>query len=134
MRVTFGAGGAVGAESAASSATDTVVRVSRMRFLIFHSGSRMLQVYRDLARLRREHPELTDPSFGHTSVRVDEDARFFSMVRGDLQVVVNFGDAEVTARIGPAELLFETASAVDLVDGGIRVPAHAGALVRRLQA
>jgi maltooligosyltrehalose trehalohydrolase len=95
-------------------------------------GARMLQVYRDLARLRRELPELTDPAFEHTSCEVDEQTRFFTMSRGGVDVLVNFGDAEVTAPIGSAELLFETESGVELTNGGIRVPAHAGALVRRL--
>ncbi|MFB9315202.1 malto-oligosyltrehalose trehalohydrolase [Nocardioides plantarum] len=93
-------------------------------------GARMLQVYRDLARLRRELPELTDPSFARTSCEVDEETRFFTMRRGGLDVLVNFGDTEVTAPIGPATLLFETESGVGLTEGGIRLPAHAGALVR----
>ena len=45
-------------------------------------GRRMLAVYRDLARLRREHPELTDPSFAHVACPADEAARFFTMERG----------------------------------------------------
>ena len=48
--------------------------------------ARMLDVYRRLAALRRERPELTDPSFGHVACLVDEDARLFTMWRGDLLV------------------------------------------------
>jgi hypothetical protein len=47
MRDTLAAGGVDAGGmtvSAASSATDTVVSVSRMRHLIFQSGSRMLHV------------------------------------------------------------------------------------------
>ncbi|MEJ7832045.1 MAG: malto-oligosyltrehalose trehalohydrolase [Nocardioides sp.] len=94
-------------------------------------GARMLDVYRQLARLRRTHPELTDPAFARTSCRVDETARFFSMRRGALQVVVNFGEQDVTARVGAVELLFETEVGVELNDGAISLPPHAGALVRR---
>ena len=97
-------------------------------------GERMLAVYRHLARLRRELPQLTDPAFGSTSCTVDEDARFFSMRRRDVEVLVNFGDTEVVHPCGPAELLFETGAGVALDAGSdpvsVRVPAHAGALLR----
>ena len=56
--------------------------------------ARLLEVYRELARLRRALPDLTDPSFGAVSCTVDEEARVFTMRRGSLLVAVNFGDAE----------------------------------------
>jgi maltooligosyltrehalose trehalohydrolase len=93
-------------------------------------GRRMLGAYRELARLRREHPELTDPSFANVACRADEAARFFTMQRGALLVLVNFGGQPTAAEIGPAELRFETGSGVDVVNGVARLPAHAGALVR----
>ncbi len=55
-------------------------------------GRRMLAIYRELTRLRREHTELTDPSFARVACRADEAARFFTMERGDLLVLVNFGE------------------------------------------
>ena len=93
--------------------------------------ARMLEVYRQLAALRREHPELTDPAFAQTACLVDEEKRTFEMWRGNLLVVVNFGDAEATIALdGPSELLFETESGVDLaMDGRLTLPAHAGAVV-----
>ena len=94
-------------------------------------GARMLAVYRELAALRRAEPALTDPSFGAVSCRVDEDARFFSMVRGDLQVLVNFGDVQVGARIATSDVLFTTPSGIDVRDGVVTLPPHAGAVVRR---
>ncbi|MCW2813837.1 MAG: maltooligosyl trehalose hydrolase [Nocardioides sp.] len=97
-------------------------------------GARMLEVYRRLARLRRDLPELTDPAFARNSVEVDEATRFFVLHRGDVDVVVNFGDQEVTTPVGTAELLFETGAGVQLSGTDLRVPAHAGALVRRLPA
>ncbi|HET6939839.1 MAG TPA: malto-oligosyltrehalose trehalohydrolase [Nocardioides sp.] len=93
-------------------------------------GRRMLAFYRHLARLRRELPELTDPSFGHVSCRADEAARFFTMQRGGLLVLVNFGDKAMAAEVGDVELLFETESGVDTQGGVVRLPPHAGALVR----
>jgi maltooligosyltrehalose trehalohydrolase len=93
-------------------------------------GRRMLAVYRELARLRRAHSDLTDPAFVSTDCRADEAARFFTMRRGALLVLVNFGDQPLEAEIGATELLFETESGVELDGDVIRLPAHAGALVR----
>jgi maltooligosyltrehalose trehalohydrolase len=95
-------------------------------------GRRMLAVYRELARLRRELPELTDPSFGHVSCRADEEARFFTMRRGDLLVAVNFGDQPMAVELGDVDLLFETESGVDVDGAVVRLSAHAGALLRLL--
>ncbi|WP_205471318.1 malto-oligosyltrehalose trehalohydrolase [Nocardioides sp. SYSU D00038] len=93
-------------------------------------GARMLEVYRQLAALRRTHPELTDPSFVRTRCEVDEEARFFAMNRGDLSVLVNFGDRAMTTQTGPVELLFETEAGVEVSDTALTLPAHAGAVVR----
>ncbi len=62
--------------------------------------------------------------------RADEAARFFTMQRGSLLVLVNFGDQPMAAEVGEIELLFETVSGVGLEGGVLRLPAHAGALVR----
>ena len=52
------------------------------------------------------------------------------MWRGDLHVVVNFGDAEAVIELDePDELLFETEAGVDLDGTTLRVPAHAGAVI-----
>jgi maltooligosyltrehalose trehalohydrolase len=96
-------------------------------------GRRLLGVYRELARLRREHLELTDPSFEHVSCHADEAARFFTMQRGALLVLVNFGDQPMASEVGAdgeVELLFETGSGVEVDGGTLRLPGHAGALVR----
>jgi maltooligosyltrehalose trehalohydrolase len=93
--------------------------------------ARILDVYRQLARLRRAWPELTDPAFDRTACTVDEAARLFEMRRGSLSVVVNFGDDSASTRVGHGRrLLFETESGVDLHhDGTLRLPGHAGALL-----
>lgn len=91
-------------------------------------GARMLSAYRSLARLRRDLPDLTAPAYAECTA--DEDTRVFTMRRGALTVVVNFGDEEQTVGTGAAEILFETESGVDLADGVATLPAHAGALLR----
>ena len=93
-------------------------------------GGRLLAVYRELARLRRAHCDLTDPSFESTECHADEAARFFTMRRGSLLVLVNFGDRPLAAEVGAVELLFETESGVEIDGNVVRLPAHAGALVR----
>ncbi|MGZ4455591.1 MAG: malto-oligosyltrehalose trehalohydrolase [Nocardioides sp.] len=92
-------------------------------------GRTVLEAYRRLATLRRTRPELTDPSFGSVRCTVDEDARTFTMRRGDLVVAVNFGDHPATLTLpGAAEVLFATASGADLAGDTLRLPPHAGAL------
>ena len=93
--------------------------------------ARLLEVYRALARLRRERPELTDPSFLSVSCTADEDSRVFTMRRGDLLVVANFGDAEVELPVEAGGLLFATGEGVGLGAGTLTLPAHAGAVVSR---
>ncbi len=51
------------------------------------------------------------------------------MSRGELVVLVNFGDEPATVEVGPCDLVFETESGVDLDGGGLMLPPHAGALL-----
>lgn len=90
--------------------------------------ARLLEAYRELGRLRRELPELTDPSFAATRCTVDEESRLFLMRRGGLLVAVNFGEAEAVVP-GTGDLLFATGPDV-VLDDSLRLPAHAGALLR----
>jgi maltooligosyltrehalose trehalohydrolase len=91
--------------------------------------ARLLEVYRDLAKLRRAHEELTDPSFASVRCTADEDTRVFTMRRGRLLVAVNFGDAEATVPTDATDVLFATPAGATLERGGLVLPAHAGAVV-----
>ena len=90
--------------------------------------ARLLDRYRRLTALRRSEPDLTDPRFTDTSCTADEETRLFTLRRGALTVVVNFGDRP--ARVPAGELLFATGDDVASYDGEVHLPAHAGALVR----
>jgi maltooligosyltrehalose trehalohydrolase len=92
--------------------------------------ARLLDAYRELGRLRRTVPALTDPDFRNVRCTVDEPSRLFRMERGDTLLVVNFGDGDVECPAASyGEVLFGT-SPVDLVEGVLRLPRHAGALLR----
>ncbi|MBZ5740961.1 malto-oligosyltrehalose trehalohydrolase [Nocardioides mangrovi] len=91
--------------------------------------ARLLDVYRRLARLRRELPQVTDPAFTATTCTADEDTRVFTMRRGDLLVAINFGDAE--ARLdADGELLLETGGGATVTEGALVLAPHVGAAVR----
>jgi maltooligosyltrehalose trehalohydrolase len=87
----------------------------------------LLSVYRRLAGLRRTIPALTDPAFASTSCTVE--GRVFTMQRGDVLMVVNFGDTAASVPAGSRSVIFETPSGVSLIDGALSVPPHAGALL-----
>ena len=93
-------------------------------------GARLLAAYRDLGRLRRELPDLTDPAFGSTTCEVDEDARTVLMHRGSTLVALNLGPEPVTLEVAQSEVLFATYSGAELADGSVTLPPHAGALLR----
>ncbi len=87
----------------------------------------LLDCYRRLGRLRRELPQLTDPSFGSVSCTVE--GRLFTMRRGDLLIVVNTGEEDVTIDVGEREVLFATPAGPSVQGGQAAVPRHAGALL-----
>jgi maltooligosyltrehalose trehalohydrolase len=88
----------------------------------------VLDCYRRLGRLRRELPQLTDPSFGSVSCTVE--GRVLTMRRGDLLVVVNTGEEAAEVQVGERDVLFETPAGVGVRGGTASVPPHAGALLR----
>jgi maltooligosyltrehalose trehalohydrolase len=91
-------------------------------------GERMLATYRRLTELRREHADLTAPAYAVCTA--DEATRVFTMRRGGLMVLVNFGEQEQAVAVDATEALFETGSGVALAVGSVALPPHAGALLR----
>ena len=99
------------------------------------SHARLLALYRDLGRLRRERPELTDPAFAHLEASVtvasdDPARRAFELHRGPLRVLVNLTatDASWPARDGEV-VLVATSPATALADGAFVVPPDAAVVV-----
>ncbi|MDH6182119.1 maltooligosyltrehalose trehalohydrolase [Microbacteriaceae bacterium SG_E_30_P1] len=69
--------------------------------------ARLLDLYRDLARLRHAHTELSDPAF-LSRVEVDEDAGWLWFERGQLAVAVNVASEERELPLVAAEVLLAT--------------------------
>lgn len=91
--------------------------------------ARLLKLYRELLRLRRERPELTDPSFASLAA-VDEtpdaapDARRFILGRGGLRILVNFSADTWRAvpREGETVLLATAVTTAWDADGRLELP------------
>lgn len=108
---------------------DTFER-SKLDWSELESGrhARLLDVYRRLAALRRDHAELTDPSFLAVSCTADEETRLFTMRRGGLLIAANLGDAPLEVE-ATGTLLFETGGGATLGGGTLHLPPHVGAVV-----
>jgi len=90
--------------------------------------------YRELARLRRETPELRDGRRELVRAAFDEDARWLRIERGPITVACNFGEG--ARRIGleadrPADLLLASARGVEVAASEVVVPAGAVAILGR---
>ena len=88
----------------------------------------MLELYRSLIRLRRQHPDLTDPRFDRTSCEYDEDARWFVQRRGTTTIAVNFAAVPVTLPY-TGVLLLATDDAVTVTPDGVTLPGHSAAIM-----
>jgi maltooligosyltrehalose trehalohydrolase len=93
--------------------------------------ARLFALYSELIRLRRAHPDLTDPRFAEVEVEVHEEARLLVMDRGELSIVVNLSDEERRVPVvgeRPA-LLLGTAAGVALGDDEVVLPARTAAIL-----
>ncbi|WP_306232929.1 malto-oligosyltrehalose trehalohydrolase [Agrococcus beijingensis] len=95
--------------------------------------ARVLDGYRQLARLRRELEPLTDPHWRRSRVEVDDEARVLRLVRGAdtpdaVEIVINFGAEPQTVPVTKRRLRFATDPAV-AVDEQLTLPPGSGALL-----
>ena len=65
----------------------------------------MLDWYKQLISLRKNHPELTDGSLKETSVEYSEEEKWLAMRRGSLEIVLNLGNQSLQRQIPPASKL-----------------------------
>ncbi|WGW11211.1 malto-oligosyltrehalose trehalohydrolase [Saxibacter everestensis] len=73
--------------------------------------ARLLELYRQLGKLRKELPELRDQRFSTLDVRFDEDERWLVLCRDGVQIALNFGTgpARVPLPLASGGLLLATA-------------------------
>jgi maltooligosyltrehalose trehalohydrolase len=73
------------------------VRASVLDWRQARSGvhAELLEWYRELIRLRKSAPELTDPDLRRVRVDVEEEAGWLTVHRGRFRIAVNFGEKPV---------------------------------------
>ena len=96
--------------------------------------ARLLELYRRLVRLRREHPELTDPRRASAGATAAEaiGGRVYELERGDARVLVNLSEVpwEVTMRDGETVWL-STSAALAEEDDRLVLPPDSAVIVGR---
>ena len=93
----------------------------------------LLETYRTLLRLRRDHPDLGDPRVDRVMVDFDEDARWLVIHRGSFAVVANLATGSQTVALAETagEIVYATDPAVTVAAGRIDLPARSAAIIRR---
>jgi maltooligosyltrehalose trehalohydrolase len=95
--------------------------------------SDLLQWYRDLMRLRRQSPELTDGRLDRVNVKFDEQASWLTMSRGPIVVVINFarrGQALPLCNAESHNLLLASHSDIIIKPPSVEMPAESVAIAR----
>lgn len=91
----------------------------------------VLDLYRRLALLRRDRPELTDPRLQLVETAHDDDARWLSISRGGVRVLVNFADRPQDLPLpgGPGTVLLETKPGTEQSADAARLPAESAVVI-----
>ncbi|WP_435017018.1 malto-oligosyltrehalose trehalohydrolase [Tundrisphaera sp. TA3] len=88
--------------------------------------------HRDLIRLRRSLPQLTDGRLDLVGTRFDEEEKWLVIERGLVSIVTNFSDEPraVPIRDGfPTEILLSSADDVSIVPTGVMLPGNSVAIL-----
>jgi maltooligosyltrehalose trehalohydrolase len=93
-----------------------------------HAG--MLTIYRDLLRLRRQHPDLGDPRLDRVRVEFDEEEGWIIIHRGPLRVMANLAGRVRQLPVPCAELLFTTDPDSGLAPTGVILQPDSAVVVR----
>jgi len=92
--------------------------------------ARLLALYSDLAKLRRARPELTDPRFDRLTATFSDELRWYRLDRGDLTVLINFGDEPLTLPLPQAvDVLLWTDAAATVTGQEAVLPPHTALIV-----
>jgi maltooligosyltrehalose trehalohydrolase len=93
--------------------------------------ARLLALYRKLAVLRREVPELTDPRFAHLAADYSDDEHWLRLDRGGISILLNFGPQSVTLPLA-GNLLLSTTADPPPSEISTTLAAHSAVILRRL--
>lgn len=113
---------------------------SRLRWdeLELPQHARLLTFYRGLARMRRQHPQFSDPRLTQVRVEFDEGERWLVLHRGDAAVAVNFSpEPRTVPASGELQLVFATDSDAEarwlaessLFPRALKLPPHSVAVL-----
>ncbi|MDY0909500.1 malto-oligosyltrehalose trehalohydrolase [Microbacterium sp. CFBP9034] len=92
--------------------------------------ARMLHLYRELIALRRRTPAFTDPGFDALSAEADEERRWFRLRRGTAEILVNFGNEDLSLTVGDGAVpALATDPAVAVVRGSLLLPPRSAAVI-----
>jgi maltooligosyltrehalose trehalohydrolase len=89
----------------------------------------LLELYRSLIRLRREHADLTDPRFTATRVERHDRGQAVTIERGRVTIALNLGTERVELPLGGA-LLLATDPGVAVTGRSLSLPRLTAAIVR----
>lgn len=93
--------------------------------------ARLLQLYRELAALRRTVPELTDPRLSRVRAEYDDAQRWFRVERGAVETLVNFsGETVSLATVPGTGILFRTDRDATIVGEAAILPPHSALIIR----
>jgi maltooligosyltrehalose trehalohydrolase len=93
----------------------------------------LLRWHRELIRLRKQSPELTNGRLEQVVVKFDEDAGWLTMARGSIVVTVNFARAAQSVPLPipqSCQLLMASCPGVLIDAGSVKMPAESVAIVR----
>lgn len=96
--------------------------------------ARLLALYRRLARLRREHADLTDPDVATLGAELLRDGepghRAWELRRGALRILVNLTDEVLQVSVAPGDsVVVATSAAVSETADTVAVPAESAVIV-----
>ena len=91
----------------------------------------MLALYRRLAQLRRQLPDLTDPRLHRVHVSFDDEQRWLSVRRGGVRILVNLADEarRLPMPDGAGPVLLATGEGTVLDDVAAEVPANTAVVI-----
>ncbi|MET4781412.1 malto-oligosyltrehalose trehalohydrolase [Glaciihabitans sp. UYNi722] len=92
--------------------------------------SRLLDLYRQLAELRRTRSDLTDPRLTRVSADFDDEEKWFALHRADTSIVVNFAAHPVALPYGGTVLL-ASHETIGASSSGVVLPSRSVAILAR---